>query len=96
MTDFPLIVVTFSLDREFLGRKKARLVRDINPLAQYSEEIRTYLTILSPGQTDRQVAANGRKLNLRGDLRWVTWPNGAASRPKFSTCRTCDSVCPGL
>ena len=27
--------------------------------------------VLSPGQTDRQVVANGRKLNLRRDLRWV-------------------------
>ena len=27
---------------------------------------------LSPGQTDRQVVASGRKLNLRGNLRWVT------------------------
>ena len=26
---------------------------------------------LSPGQTDRQVVATGRKLNLRRDLRWV-------------------------
>ena len=26
---------------------------------------------LSPGQTDRQVVASGRKLNLRKDLRWV-------------------------
>ena len=26
---------------------------------------------LSPGQTDRQVVASGRKLNLRRDLRWV-------------------------
>ena len=29
------------------------------------------LTILSPGQTDRQVVTSGRKLNLRRDLRWV-------------------------
>ena len=28
-------------------------------------------TSLSPGQTDRQVVASGRKLNLRRDLRWV-------------------------
>ena len=28
-------------------------------------------TTLSPGQTDRQVVASGRKLNLRRDLRWV-------------------------
>ena len=28
--------------------------------------------MLSPGQTDRQVAASGRKLNLRRNLRWVT------------------------
>ena len=27
--------------------------------------------LLSPGQTDRQVVASGRKLNLRRDLRWV-------------------------
>ena len=27
--------------------------------------------MLSPGQTDRQVVASGRKLNLRRDLRWV-------------------------
>ena len=27
---------------------------------------------LSPGQTDLQVVASGRKLNLHGDLRWVT------------------------
>ena len=27
---------------------------------------------LSPGQTDWQVAASGRKLNLRRNLRWVT------------------------
>ena len=27
--------------------------------------------LLSPGQADRQVFASGRKLNLRGDLRWV-------------------------
>ena len=26
---------------------------------------------LSPGQTDSQVVANSRKLNLRIDLRWV-------------------------
>ena len=26
---------------------------------------------LRPGQTDRQVVASGRKLNLRRDLRWV-------------------------
>ena len=26
---------------------------------------------LSPGQTDRQVVASGRKLNLRRNLRWV-------------------------
>ena len=26
---------------------------------------------LSSGQTDRQVVASGRKLNLRRDLRWV-------------------------
>ena len=26
---------------------------------------------LNPGQTDRQVVASGRKLNLGGDLRWV-------------------------
>ena len=26
---------------------------------------------LSPGQTDRQVFASGRKLNLRRDLHWV-------------------------
>ena len=26
---------------------------------------------LSPGQTDRQVVASGRKFNLRRDLRWV-------------------------
>ena len=32
---------------------------------------------LSPSQTDRQVVASGRKLNLRRDLRW--WPNGLAS-----------------
>ena len=28
--------------------------------------------MLSPGQTDRLVAASGRKLNLRRNLRWVT------------------------
>ena len=27
--------------------------------------------LLSPGQTDRQVVASGRKLNLSRDLRWV-------------------------
>ena len=27
--------------------------------------------VLSPGQTDLQVVASGRKLNLRRDLRWV-------------------------
>ena len=27
--------------------------------------------LLSPGQTDRQVSASGRQLNLRTDLRWV-------------------------
>ena len=27
--------------------------------------------VLSPGQTDRQVVASARKLNLRRDLRWV-------------------------
>ena len=27
--------------------------------------------VLSPGQTDRQVVASGRKLNVRKDLRWV-------------------------
>ena len=26
---------------------------------------------LSPGQTDQQVVASGRKLNLRRNLRWV-------------------------
>ena len=31
---------------------------------------------LSPGQTDRQVVASGRKLNLRRDLRWVAKRNG--------------------
>ena len=29
------------------------------------------VTVLSPDQTDRQVVASGRKLNLRRDLRWV-------------------------
>ena len=29
------------------------------------------LKVLSPDQTDRQVVASGRKLNLRGDLRRV-------------------------
>ena len=28
-------------------------------------------TFLSPGQTDLQVVASGRKLNLRRNLRWV-------------------------
>ena len=28
-------------------------------------------SLLSPGQTDWQVVASGRKLNLRRDLRWV-------------------------
>ena len=28
-------------------------------------------TYLSPGRTDLQVVASGRKLNLRRDLRWV-------------------------
>lgn len=27
--------------------------------------------VISPGQTDRQVVASGRKLNLGRDLRWV-------------------------
>ena len=30
------------------------------------------LCFLRPGQTDRQVAASGCKLNLRRNLRWVT------------------------
>ena len=43
------------------------------------------LLLLSPGQTDWQVVASGRKLNLRKDrlmdvtklaLTWVGWPNG--------------------
>ena len=31
----------------------------------------TYSTLLSLGQTDRQVVATGRKLNLHRDLLWV-------------------------
>ena len=31
----------------------------------------TSLDVLSTGQTDWQVVASGRKLNLRRDLRWV-------------------------
>ena len=34
---------------------------------------------LSPGQTDWQVVASGRKLNLRRDFTRVGWPNGLAS-----------------
>ena len=30
------------------------------------------LLLLSPGQTDWQVVASGRKLNLRKDLPWVS------------------------
>ena len=42
----------------------------------YAKVIRQPINItahhaLSPGQTDRQVVASGRKLNLGRDLRWV-------------------------
>ena len=41
--------------------------------------MRTFLTDLSPGQTDRQVIASGRKLSLRRDLRQMAKRLGLAS-----------------
>ena len=38
------------------------------------------LKTLSPGQTDRQAVASGRKLNLRRDLRWVAKRTGKFPR----------------
>ena len=47
-----------------LGSKIFRLARDLLPLCACSHFSR-------PDQTDRQVVASERKLNLRRDLRWV-------------------------
>ena len=45
-------------------------------LASVLHETFTIMTYISPGQTDRQVDASGRKLNLRRDLRWVAKRTG--------------------
>ena len=44
-----------------------------------SSGISDFLFALCPGQTDRQVVAGGRKLNLRRDLRWVAKRTGKFS-----------------
>ena len=36
----------------------------------------SHITLLSPGQMDREVVSSGRKLNLRRDLSWVAKRTG--------------------
>ena len=54
------------------------------------------ILILSPGQTDRQVVASGRKLNLRRDLRWVAKRTGKFPRKSQENHFQADITCISL